>query len=244
MLNKRVAKSYLSNIKRGQLIDTEKYGINFRLNIQNNTTDRKILTTSKLYEKCELDFLSEVLHSSDNQTCFIDIGANTGYYSLILAKRGFHRLIAVEPNSVTLKLLTANIELNQWTEKIHVVSKAVGSGEKATLFSTNNLGTASLVTDSSGKKNGTEVDTVSLLDIVVAQKLSKVDALKIDIEGYEDQALMPFFNDAPKTLWPCRIVCENCHRKYWKEDLLGRLIELGYTVRMEKGANTLLELSK
>ena len=44
---------------------------------------------------------------------FIDIGANTGHYSLSLAKRSFTQIIAIEPNPPSSKLLVIKEKIKQ-----------------------------------------------------------------------------------------------------------------------------------
>ena len=41
-----------------------------------------------------------------------------------------------------------------------------------------------------------------LLAVVTEAGLAGIDALKIDVEGFEDKVLVPFFRDAPPSLWP------------------------------------------
>ena len=48
----------------------------------------------------------------------------------------------------------------------------------------------------------------SLADIVTSEGLDHIDVLKIDIEGHEDKALVPFFETMPEQFWPARIVIE------------------------------------
>jgi len=47
-----------------------------------------------------------------------------------------------------------------------------------------------------------------LSTLVTEADLSHVKALKIDIEGHEDAALVPYFNTVAEPLWPDRIVIE------------------------------------
>ena len=44
--------------------------------------------------------------------------------------------------------------------------------------------------------------------IVERAGIDRIDALKTDIEGFEDRALLPFFATAPRALWPKRIYME------------------------------------
>ena len=43
----------------------------------------------------------------------------------------------------------------------------------------------------------------------------RVDALKIDVEGYEDRVLTGFFKQAPQALWPRAVVIEHLSRNEW-----------------------------
>jgi hypothetical protein len=61
-------------------------------------------------------------------------------------------------------------------------------------------------------------------------EVTHVDVLKIDVEGYEDKALLPFFATAPKQIWPKAIVIEHCHRDRWKKDCQKELVEIGYNL--------------
>jgi hypothetical protein len=44
---------------------------------------------------------------------------------------------------------------------------------------------------------------------------SAVDALKIDVEGFEDRVLTGFFAEAPQALWPRAVVIEHLSRDEW-----------------------------
>ena len=58
----------------GENIDASVRGIRYRLNINDNITDKKILCSSRIYDQAELYFLKEVCHESE----FVDAGANIG----------------------------------------------------------------------------------------------------------------------------------------------------------------------
>ena len=71
---------------------------------------------------------------------------------------------------------------------------------------------------------GIPVKIKPLIDILNSQNISKIDALKIDIEGYEVSALKPFFNIAPVKLFPQKIVIEHTHKDGWGgEDFINTL---------------------
>jgi hypothetical protein len=72
--------------------------------------------------------------------------------------------------------------------------------------------------------------------------VARVDALKIDIEGFEDRALIPFFKDAPQSLWPRVVVIEHLSRNEWLEDCIADMRARGYAETGKTRSNTLLVL--
>ena len=84
------------------------------------------------------------------------------------------------------------------------------------------------------------VDSAPLLDIVRSMALSEVTAMKIDIEGYEDQALFPYFEKAPQAFWPKVVVIEDCHKSEWNRDVISHMKSLGYTISSTTKGNSIL----
>ncbi len=74
------------------------------------------------------------------------------------------------------------------------------------------------------------VPTRKLYDILISQGVSEVGLLKIDVEGYEDKALLPFFAEAPKWLWPKAVLIEHAHRHMWNEDCVMWMKANGYQI--------------
>jgi len=172
---------------------------------------------------------------------FIDLGANTGYYSLSLARLGYKRVIAIEPNPPTLELLRFNVHLNGLENIISIVPTCIGEGGQIPFYCDGGLGDASLI---QGDKNTQPiwVNSAPLLDIVQQASLTQIDAMKIDIEGYEDRALHPYFQTAPKSLWPKIIVIEHCNQLDWKLDIIQYMKKIGYAESLRTRANLVLKL--
>lgn len=61
--------------KHGCIVDAEVRGIRYRLDLSDNTTDTKILISSKIYDRPEI----EVIASACKDKVFVDVGANIGY---------------------------------------------------------------------------------------------------------------------------------------------------------------------
>ena len=124
---------------------------------------------------------------------FVDIGAHIGYYTLkaavVVGPQG--RIIAVEPNPDTLPKLRDNIRASRAT--MVTVAPVACSDAEATLefFSAprSNTGESSL-----SRTNASQEGTVKasyhvrarpLDDIIAESGVSRVDAIKIDVEGAE-----------------------------------------------------------
>ena len=70
--------------------------------------------------------------------------------------------------------------------------------------------------------------------------VAHVDALKIDVEGYEDRVLIGFFRDAPQALWPRAVVIEHLSRDEWLDDCIADMLARGYVETGKTRSNTLL----
>ena len=125
----------------------------------------------------------------------LDVGTNVGETLLNFAKltgdKGF--VYGFEPDLTNHKAVQKNILLNDFAN-VHVFSLGV-SDKKETLklyrVDEHNLGMNRVLQEDENTENldFTEIQTTTLDDIVKENGISKVDLIKIDIEGYEMHAL-------------------------------------------------------
>jgi FkbM family methyltransferase len=117
----------------------------------------------------------------------VDVGANHGYYTLLLADGvGLAgTVLACEPNPAVADLLEKTLQVNGFRPRARVIREAVADadGAHATLavpagFSMN----AAVVADAEG---GVPVQTVTL--DTLCRPLGRVDFIKIDAEGAEER---------------------------------------------------------
>ena len=90
--------------------------------------------------------------------------------------------------------------------------------------------------------NAIKVPSLRLQRILRDAGVDHVDALKIDVEGYEDRVLTPFFRDAPEVLWPRAVVIEHLSRDEWQQDCIADMHARGYVEAGRTRSNTLLKL--
>jgi len=173
----------------------------------------------------------------------VDLGANVGTYSIFvgtLAGPGA-RILAVEPQGALLGRLHENIALNGLD--IRVAPVAVGDREGIIEFAvdTHNLGFTSVHTERKGRgeRRVIRLPMRKLLGLVEEHGFERIDALKADIEGAEDLALLPFMAEAPRALWPRLIIMENSVGE-WRRDCVTYLRERGYTTVSARSGNVVL----
>jgi len=123
---------------------------------------------------------------------FLDVGANIGLYCLVAAKEcpDTAQVYAFEPQPECCDTLRQTVYLNNWEERLFV--HQLGIGDQAGELELHLSGTGSSF-DNSFNDNIT-LPTISVavdtLDNQAQQlKLKKVDFIKIDVEGFEQQVL-------------------------------------------------------
>lgn len=114
----------------------------------------------------------------------LDVGAYTGIYSIAAALSGAS-VIAVEPNPTAAERLKENAVKNG--VKITLVESAAGGRQETkTLYIKSDLSSANSFCKN--HKKSIQVPVFPLDNIV--DRESKVSAIKIDVEGYEPDALL------------------------------------------------------
>jgi len=226
----------LLNWIRPGAMDLDDRGVRFRLYPKTNLIENGILLR-KDYNLAEIEFLKQGLPGSN--PVFVDIGANIGLYTLRIAKYlegGDGKVIAIEPNPSTLERLNFNIDANKFDNvAVHAVAVGDYHGSATLNINKEDLAIVNTVQDDDG-----EITVVPLEEILKAEQVDHIDALKIDIEGYEYRALSPFFNRCARDLWPRRISIEHLGDK---SDIEKLLREIGYRFLGKTRCNAFYELS-
>ena len=217
--------------------------IAFRAYPTENYCDRVLVGQGRLPEWKE----HEALRPQITHDCvFVDIGANVGAYSAFV---GFHaksaRIVAVEPHPRTAAKLRFNLAANGI--EADVVEAAVGREPGSmNLWSDGggNIGQTSLLPEAtSNAKVAVGVEVVTLADALAERGVERIDLLKIDVEGFEDRALVPFLAGASRSTLPRAILLEREHSALWEDDLSGLMRRLGYRETFASGQNALLVLA-
>ncbi|PHQ66935.1 MAG: FkbM family methyltransferase [Robiginitomaculum sp.] len=225
-------------------------GVNARLYPRSNRCEKRAFAGVQIWDAEERAALAAALDASTIAPfIFLDVGANVGLYSLILAAHAKTtgkdiRIVAFEPDPANRARLAFNIKASEANIQVLPFAISDEDGEGFMGGGDINRGEIRLQdnVDDSDEKNEQPVQIKTLYGVCEEQGLSRIDAMKVDIEGHDERALTAFFERAPKALWPCLLILET------GRDATTSLLELctghGYTITKRTGINSILVLDK
>lgn len=226
---------------RGRPLDVESLGVRMRLYPYNNVCEKRILFTPQYFDETERQLLASRITPD---FIFIDIGANIGGYTLFaaaLAGPAAH-ILAIEPQPEIFERLVYNIQQNRFPS-VKALNCAVADRDaEVTLFvATRNRGETSMrIVNSEGPNDQIRAPGKTLTTIVADEGFSRIDAIKLDVEGAEDLILEPFFREAPESMRPNLLLMEYSHGR-WAADLNAILLSLGYQEVLRTRTNVAYE---
>jgi FkbM family methyltransferase len=231
-------------------LDVERWGLRMRLHPRDNGCEKNLLFTPRMYEPEELAALDNDIaraKASARPFTFVDIGANVGLFSLFVASHAGRqaRILAIEPEPGNLRRLEFNIRANPGVP-ITIIPKALSdeAGVVAVELDRRDRGgtRTKKIDRTEALTESVRVPSQTLSDVLAVEGVDAVDALKIDVEGFEDVILAPFFRDAPPQLRPRLVIIEDS-RSSWKVDLMSVMQRCGYElVALSRHKNLMLRL--
>jgi FkbM family methyltransferase len=156
--------------------------------------------------------------------------------------QGQVRIVAFEPDDELRARLNYNLQQNA-VQGVDVEAVALSDRQ----------GTADLYIDleqrgrntlersalSEARREGRRVELDTLHARLVARHITRVDALKIDIEGHELPVLRHFFEHAPVTMWPRIVLAEYTHDA--NDSIAALLHAVGYRTVLQTALNRAYE---
>lgn len=224
-------------------VETRYQGVPFEFNLD-NPTELKALFGH--YNPAEVEFV--VAAARKDAPVLVDVGANSGFFTQIFL---YHAVagasaLAIEPNPQMCGRITRNAQLiagrlSEKNQALMIENCAVGD-QPGTMHLDlgGGLGAANVVP--APTRHSIEIRVARLLDVLASHKIVRIDLLKIDVEGFEDRALLPFFAAAPRQLFPRCIVIEHTSDGQWQGDLWNALEAAGYRRETRTRGNLLLRL--
>jgi len=235
-------RSAMRRLRRAPL-DLEVLGQKMRLHAGNNACEKRLIVTPQFFDPTELGFLKSRLHP---KFTFLDIGSNVGAYSVFVAKNAGPnaRVVAVDPNAIVLKRLAFNAAANGLAN-IRAVQAGIADvdGEMEFALEETNMGGSSLQLnrEARGGKTIFKVPVRTLSGLVREAGFDHVDAIKIDVEGFEDKVLVPYLSSVPRSLYPTSVILE-ANVSSWQADLIGVLKNAGYQTSGQHAHNGIFVL--
>jgi FkbM family methyltransferase len=226
--------------------DVTLWGAPARLHPADNHAERKALINPARYDRAERDFVVAGLQADG--AVYVDVGANFGLYVIdALMRAPKAQALAIEPQQAMIDRLRFNLRLldsagHDASARTLLAPMAAGAEEGVLRLQRGPDASIRRLSDSSGASAGEAVPVRPLLAILEEAGIERIAVLKIDVEGWEDQVLRPFLQNARVTQLPRRVVIEHAHRGEWGGDSIALLHRRGYRTLSATRANTLLEL--
>ncbi|WP_182481906.1 FkbM family methyltransferase [Henriciella algicola] len=200
----------------------------------------------------ETDVLNALTATLPADANTVDVGANFGLFGVHaghVAETG--KVIALEPLPSACKLLETNVQQNGLSDRVEVINAAVSQrGGKAKFFvATDGAFSGLRDTGRSPVLDTVNVSKVALDKCEPVNALDRIDFLKIDTEGHENQVLA----GAHKTLaraTEALVMLEYSHKNLTadtRESFLGELqplMEAGFEAQLFDGNQKLVKLKK
>jgi FkbM family methyltransferase len=131
--------------------------------------------------------LSFALHFLDEKDVFVDVGANVGFYSIILSKSKNVKSIAFEPIPSTYHKLEKNVQINSLSNKVFSKNIAIGSSI-GQLRMSSDLDTVNHVKSNSNESMHDIFVEVCDLNTIFSNG-EYPSLIKIDVEGFETEVI-------------------------------------------------------
>lgn len=222
-------------------------GVRARLHIADNGPDRLVCYAPDGWDAAERAALAALLQATpaDEPFVFVDIGANTGLYSLWMlscARRYGRvlRVLAIEPDERSRQRLLFNIAASQAEDVITVEHTAVADrcGLAVLLVNAQDRGRSRLVDEALPGQHPVRCEPLAA--ILARNGLDRPHAMKLDIEGGEIRALAPYLQNVSRESLPRLIIAE--WQAESREALVALMRKHDYAIQDQTDMNVIFAL--
>jgi FkbM family methyltransferase len=235
----RIIDTCFSNLKFEENVVVVQTTDDFEMKIlPNDLIGRHIYLTGE-FDRSIVEVLCNFASIDDT---LLDIGANVGYVSACFLKNvPGSKVIAVEPQPQILDLLHHNLQLfGPDRQRVIPVALSDRDGEGWLNVCDWNRGAGSIAADKNQRT--TRVDVWSVDRFFSYLNISKLDLVKLDVEGHEE-IILRHCTTAFERLHPRAILFEEHGRKSAPDGPIGNLLQrIGYRVLGIRKRLTRLEL--
>lgn len=161
-------------------------GILLAGSLRSNTLLKCIYLTG-VYEPTLVAYIKRILKPGD---VFLDIGANSGHFSLLAARLGME-VVSVEASPANCRLLKANIDANELDSRIRVVPAAAGEANGMLVLHENRFN--GMFSTTCARPfwylrplcRRVDVPAIKMDELVEEVGAERIRLVKIDVEGAE-----------------------------------------------------------
>ena len=217
-------------------------GVQARLFPASNRCEKRAFAGVHIWDPKERSLLDERIknHSYRDPFVFLDVGANVGLYSLFVNASGKAngkavKIIAVEPDVENRTRLKFNCDASQCDAIIEPIGIADEAGTGVLTDAGPNRGGITVMDSGEGET----ITLETLAGLFARHALTRIDAMKVDIEGRDDAALRAMVKQAPKAQWPKIIIVETGRNS--DSPIVTHLMNEGYSLVERTGINAILK---
>jgi len=135
----------------------------------------------------DLEVVNGIKKNLPPKGVFVDVGANIGFMSLIAATVDATIIHSFEPSPKAYPRLVENINLNNLSSRVRLNNSLISNSNKPIFFFDDERSELSHITMSDFAS--IKVKSTTLDEYCKKNNISKIDVLKIDVEGAELQVL-------------------------------------------------------
>ena len=171
--------------------------VRYLISTSDKVVSKSVYKTGE-YDSNKLNQLTEKFEILKSKRILVDVGANIGTIALsALSSDLFDHVVAIEPNPLNFKLLSINVLLNDFGERVRLKNVAVGAYENEQLImelSPENFGDHRVrVIDQQGKDSELQRSVIKVPSTTLDELLSVEDTSSLlvwmDTQGYEANVL-------------------------------------------------------
>jgi FkbM family methyltransferase len=210
------------------LADVKALGLKLRVDPRGSLAERRLFLTPQCHDRRELAAVARLMAPGK---VFMEAEAGIAAYALRAARSGgpHARIIAVEPSPDMRRRILFNARTNG-LEQIETAGAALSDYEGGPLLRLVDGHAAAKVT--------------GLAALCDQLRLTRLDGLRLSVNGSEARVLGAFLADAPKSLWPGLLILPRPEGRDAKDEALATAIARGYRIDFQTPSNTVLMLNR
>lgn len=209
---------------------------------QVNLSDQTMNLSSLYYEY----YLDDWFKNDNGKQFFIDVGANIGFHT-VKHHKPYEQVVCLEPCKETFRLLKKNIALNSLQKKCDLVMLGLGKESKTVKFKqyVNSPGISHVLEENEDKNRNygdypyviSQVRVITFDEFLEDRKIpiNQVSLVKIDIEGYEYNALMGMKKFLKESSIGCKIIIEVWNSEVHRNKVFKILNRRGFILQEKFG---------